>query len=71
MVAEVHPEHPQERAAPRFVAGLLEMNVETLRLWIHRPQVDAGVRPGTTSPDVEEVKRLERKVAQIRRASRH
>jgi transposase-like protein len=33
MVAEVRPEHPHETAALRHVAGLLGMNVETLRLW--------------------------------------
>ncbi|GAC82668.1 hypothetical protein GP2_003_01460 [Gordonia paraffinivorans NBRC 108238] len=49
MVAEVRPEHRHETAALRHVGGLLGMNVETLRLWVHRAQVDAGVRPGTTS----------------------
>ena len=42
MVAEVRPEHQHETAALRHVAGLLGMNVETLRLWVHRAQVDAG-----------------------------
>ena len=46
MVAEVRPEHRHETAALRHVAGLLGMNVESLRLWVHRAQVDAGVRPG-------------------------
>ncbi len=45
------------------------MNVETLRLWVHRAQVDAGVRPGTTSEDAEEIKRLKREVAELRRAN--
>ena len=57
MVAEVRPEHPHETAALRHVAGLLGMNVETLRLWVHRAQVDAGVRPGTTSEEAEETGR--------------
>lgn len=69
MVAEVRPEHPHETAALRHVAGLLGMNVETLRLWVHRAQVDAGVRPGTTSEDAEEIKRLKREVAELRRAN--
>ena len=42
MVVEVRLEHPHETAALRHVAGLLGMNVETLRLWVHRAQVDAG-----------------------------
>ena len=69
MVAEVRPEHPHETAALRHVAGLLGMNLETLRLWVHRAQVDAGVRPGTTSEDAEEIKRLKREVAELRRAN--
>lgn len=69
MVAEVRPEHPHETAALRHVAGMLGMNVETLRLWVHRAQVDAGIRPGTTSEDAEEIKRLKREVAELRRAN--
>jgi transposase len=69
MVAEVRSEHPHETAALRHVSGLLGMNVETLRLWVHRAQVDAGVRPGTTSEDAEEIKRLRREVAELRRAN--
>jgi transposase len=69
MVAEVRPEHPHETAALRHVAGLLGMNTETLRLWVHRAEIDAGKRPGTTSDDAEEIKRLKREVAELRRAN--
>uniref|UniRef100_UPI0035DD7D0A transposase n=1 Tax=Nocardioides alcanivorans TaxID=2897352 RepID=UPI0035DD7D0A len=69
MVAEVRPEHPHETAALRHVAGLLGMNVETLRLWVHRAEVDAGKRPGTTTDEAEEIKRLKREVAELRRAN--
>lgn len=69
MVAEVRPEHPHETAAMRHVAGLLGMNTETLRLWVHRAEVDAGKRPGTTSEEAEEIKRLKREVAELRRAN--
>ena len=69
MVAEVRSEHPHEPAALRHVAGLLGINVETLRLWVHRAEVDAGKRPGTTSDDAEEIKRLRRQVAELRRAN--
>lgn len=58
MVAEVRSEHPHETAALRHVAGLLGMNVETLRLWVHLAEVDAGKRPGTTTEEAEEIKRL-------------
>ena len=69
MVAEVRSEHPHETAALRHVAGLLGMNVETLRLWVHRAEVDAGERPGTTTEEAEEIKRLKREVAELRRAN--
>lgn len=69
MVAEVRPEHPHETAALRHVAGLLGMNTETLRLWVHRAEVDAGKRPGTTSEEAEEIKCLKREVAELRRAN--
>ncbi len=69
MVAEVRPEHPHETAALRHVSGLLGMNTETLRLWVHRAEVDAGQRPGTTSEDAEEIKRLRREVAELKRAN--
>ena len=45
------------------------MNTETLRLWVHRAEVDAGKRPGTTSDEAEEIKRLKREVAELRRAN--
>ncbi len=68
MVAEVRSKHLHETGALRRVAGMLGMNTETLRLWVHRAQVDAGVRPGTTSEDAEEIKGLKREVAELRRA---
>lgn len=69
MVAEVRSEHPHETAALRHVAGLLGMNTETLRLWVHRAEVDAGKRPGTTTDEAEEIKRLKREVSELRRAN--
>lgn len=69
MVAEVRPEHPHETAALRHVAGLLGINTETLRQWVRRDQIDSGQRPGTTTEDAEEIKRLRREVAELRRAN--
>lgn len=50
--------------------GLLGMNVGTLRLWVHRAEVDAGKRPGTTTDEAEEIKRLARGNAELRRANK-
>ncbi len=69
MVAEVRGEHPHETSALRYVAGLLGINVETLRLWVNRAEVDAGKRPGVTTDEADEIKRLRRENAELRRAN--
>lgn len=38
---------------------------ETVRTWVRRAEVDACKRPGVTSDDAEELKRLKREVAQL------
>ena len=43
---------------------------ETLRKWVRRAQVDDGIRPGVTSDESAEVKRLRRENAELRRATR-
>ena len=42
---------------------------ETIRTWIRRQQVDAGERPGVTTGAAEEIKRLKRENAELRRAN--
>jgi transposase len=42
---------------------------ETVRKWVRRAEVDQGARPGTTSEESAEVKRLKREVAELRRAN--
>lgn len=69
MFAEVRPEYPNTTAAMRHVAGLLGVHTETMRLWVNRAQIDAGQRPGTTSEAMEEIKRLKRENAELRRAN--
>lgn len=69
MFTEVRPEYPNTTGALRHVAGLLGVHTETMRLWVHRARVDAGQRPGTTSEAAEEIKRLKREVAELRRAN--
>lgn len=69
MLAEAEPEHPTEWSAIRHVAQLLGMSPETLRLWRRRVEVDGGQKPGVTSEAAEEIKRLKREVAELRRAN--
>lgn len=41
----------------------------TLRKWVRRAEVDGGQRPGLTSDEAAEIKRLKREVAELRRAN--
>jgi transposase len=69
MLAEAAPNHPNRWTAIRHVAGLLGISPETPRLWQRKVEVDAGERPGVTSETAEEIKRLKREDAQLRRAN--
>ncbi|WP_414683107.1 transposase [Microbacterium sp. UBA837] len=63
------PEHETEYAAIRHVGARLGVGPETLRKWRRRAEIDTGQRPGLTSDEHAEVKRLRREVAELRRAN--
>ncbi|MDN5772032.1 MAG: transposase, partial [Microlunatus sp.] len=70
MVAEVRADHDSEWAAMKKVAQLLGVSSgETVRKWVRQAQVDDGARPGTTTEDSAELKRLKRENAELRRAN--
>jgi transposase len=70
MVAEVRPDYPSEWAAIGAVAQRLGIgSSETLRKWIRQAEVDGGTRPGVTSEESAEIRRLKREVAELRRAN--
>lgn len=70
MVAEVRADHDSEWAAMTKVSELLGVGTpETIRKWVRQGEIDAGSRPGTTSEESSEVKRLKREVAELRRAN--
>ncbi len=70
MVAEVRAEHESEWAAMTKVAQLLGVTTpETVRKWVRQAEVDQGARPGVTTEESAEVKRLKREVAELRRAN--
>ncbi|MFI7482430.1 IS3 family transposase [Kocuria sp. M1R5S2] len=53
----------------RRIGELLGINQATLRNWIERSEVDAGTRVGVTSSDNEELKRLRKENAELKRAN--
>ncbi|GAA1504983.1 transposase-like protein [Agromyces terreus] len=57
MVVEVRPDYPSEYQAMTAVAGMLGIgSPETVRTWMRRQQVNAGVRPGLTTDAQAELK---------------
>ncbi|GIH25653.1 hypothetical protein Aph01nite_39630 [Acrocarpospora phusangensis] len=70
MVAEVRPNYSTEWAAMKAVAAKLGVKTpETVRIWARKAQVDAGQRPGTTSQEAAEIKRLRAENAELKRAN--
>lgn len=70
MVGEVRGEYDTEFAAITAVAGRLGIgSAETLRKWVRQSEVDAGTRPGVSSAESEEIRRLKAKVAELERAN--
>lgn len=69
MLEESMPEHESEYAAIRHVGARLGVGPETLRKWRRRVEIDTGQRPGLTSDEHAEIKRLRRENAELRRAN--
>ena len=70
MVAEVRPGYPSDWPAICAVAEKLGIGTaETLRKWVRQAEVDAGARPGVSSEESAEIRRLKRENAELRRAN--
>ena len=64
-------EAPNEplRSSFRRLHELVGIPADTVRSWVTRAEIDAGDRPGTTSLENEELKRLRRENAELKRAN--
>ncbi len=70
LVGEVRAEHASEWAAVESVATKLGIgSAQTLHNWVRRAQVDAGVRPGVTSEESAENRKLRSENRELRRAN--
>jgi transposase len=70
MVGEVCPNYDTEYAAIKAVAVKLGIgSAESLRKWVRQAQIDAGARPGRTTDESVELKRLRRENAELKRAN--
>ncbi len=70
LVAECRPDHDSEWDAMRSVAQKLGIGTtETVRKWVRRAEVDAGARPGVTSEESAQLRRLKAEVKELRRAN--
>jgi transposase len=70
MVAEVAADYDSPWAAMNAVAEKLGVGTgETVRKWVRQAETDAGARPGTTSEESEELRRLKRENAELKRAN--
>src|SRR3954447_12518753 len=58
-----------EFEAIKSVASKLGISEESVRRWRRKAQVDAGERPGTTSSEHAEIRKLKREVSELRRAN--
>ena len=70
MVAEVTPNYDSQWAAIGAVAQKLGIGTtETVRKWVRKAEVDDGVRPGVTSEESAELRRLRAENRELRRAN--
>ena len=70
MVAEIRSEYSSEWAAIESVASKLGIgSAQTVHNWVRKAQVDAGQRPGVTSEESAELRKLKAEIRELRRAN--
>lgn len=66
LVSEHQQEYPSLTAAAAAVARQLGVGKESVRRWVLQAKVDSGERPGMTSQEHEEIKRLKAENRRLR-----
>src|SRR5688500_1945724 len=69
MVFDHTAAHPSQWATIRSVSEKLGVTTEVLRRWGRQAERDAGQRPGLTTDERAELKRLQREVFELKRAN--
>lgn len=69
LVLDHQHEYGSQWEAICSVAEKLGPKPETVRLWVRQAERDTGRRPGATTEELAELKRLKRENAELRRAN--
>ena len=69
MVLQLRKELMTDHGTVKRVADQLGIGTESLRGWVKQHEIDAGVKPGTTSMEAARIKDLEQEVRELRRAN--
>ena len=66
LVTEHRGEYPTLTAASQAVAKQLGVGKESVRRWVIQSEVDTGQRPGVTTEEAEEIRRLKAENRRLR-----
>ena len=69
LVEEQQRDGGSQWAAMQSISAKLGCTAETLRRWVRQAERDGGKRPGQTSAEAEELKRLRRENKELKRAN--
>jgi transposase len=69
LVRDLRAETGQEQGTIQRIASQLGCGVESLRGWVKQAEIDAGVKPGTTTTEAARIRELEQENRELRRAN--